>query len=252
MYTTSSTSLEYIFCKWCLDYKSSISFNYQIFDRGLLLTLNDKYEQIFYKRYNNYASCILAEQNCAKLLKIFFIKAKKFEQIRLWKSSNFYRVFYLDEMNLNNIHFEILDSIVIDNFRVTLLLRQFNTYDNNWPGHKILKYISSALHVSKIIKNILFDSTKHCLNNTHCRKIYTLKSNRNSYIQININHLVYNGWNVPHCLYGGISFYEWDPAPKMNMYIKENSETLTLCDNYTNINSEHFEREIKLYWMLGI
>ena len=46
-------------------------------------------------------------------------------------------------------------------------------------------------------------------------------------------------------MYGGVSFWESEPDHERNIYPRGFKETLTLCDNYTNINSEHFEKETK-------
>ena len=49
---------------------------------------------------------------------------------------------------------------------------------------------------------------------------------------------------VPHCLYGGISFWEWNP---IEHYYSGIRETLTLCDNYVNIENAYGKiREVKI------
>ena len=86
--------------------------------------------------------CILAAQSCVNLLNLFFIKVKKFEKIKVYKiHPSPYKLFHLDEMNLNIIRCEILDSIEIDYFYIALLLRQFHVHYSYLPNrHVHLEY----------------------------------------------------------------------------------------------------------------
>ena len=247
VYTTSITNMEYSLCKRCMNYKSFIIFDYQVLSKGVILTQNSNYEQIFYGRMSTSTVCILDAQSCVNLLNLFFIKVKKFEKIKVYKiHPSPYRLFHLDEMNLNIIRCEILDSIEIDYFYIALLLRQFHVHYRYLPNrHVHLEYNSNTIYITKEIKNISFESNIHCTLDKPCRKIYKLKSDTKSYIQVNITKLIYNGWNVPHCLYGGVSFWEKRPNEIETIFRRELKETITLCDNFSNAESKMFNQEIK-------
>ena len=109
----------------------------------------------------------------------------------------------------------------------------------------ILNTNSNTINIIKEIRNISFESNIHCTQGKPCRKIYKLKSDTKSYIQVNITKLIYSGWNVPHCLYGGVSFWEKRPKDIGNFYRGELKETITLCDNFSNVESKMFNQEIK-------
>ena len=49
----------------------------------------------------------------------------------------------------------------------------------------------------------------------------------------------------PHCLYGGVSFWEKRPNEIRNIFRRELKETITLCDNFSNAESKMFNQEIK-------
>ena len=246
IYATSSTNMEYSLCKRCMNYKSFIIFNYQVLSKGVILTHSSNYERIFYGRLSTSSVCILAERNCVNLLNIFFIKAKKFQNIKVHRSYHSpYRLFCLDEINVNIIHFEIVDPISIDYFYVALLLRQFGRGERFWPNHVFFEYINNTMYITKEIRNKFFESNDHCILGKPCRKIYKLTSDTKSYIQVNITKLTYKGWNVPHCLYGGVSFWEREHNELQHIYPLGNKETLTLCDNFTNIESKLLNQEVK-------
>ena len=192
IYTTSSTDMEYSLCKRCMNYKSVIIFEYQVLSHGVILTEHSNYEQIFYGRMSNSTVCILDAQSCVKILNLFFIKVKKFEKIKVYKSYHSqYRLFRLDEMNLSIIRFEIVDSIEIDYFCIALLLRQFGVHYSYSPNHHAsLEYNSNTIYITKEMKNISFESNIHCTLGKPCRKIYKLKSDIKSYIQVNITKLI--------------------------------------------------------------
>ena len=129
VYTISSTNMEYSLCKRCMNYKSIIVFNYQVLNKEIVITENNNYERVLYGHKGNFTTCVTVEKECAKLIAIFFIKTKKYQQIKVQKRSTRYRVFYLNEINLNLIHYEILGSITIDYFYVTLLFKQVKVQD---------------------------------------------------------------------------------------------------------------------------
>ena len=133
----------------------------------------DGIDRKWYDRVDRiYTFCILAAHSCMQFLTIFFLQAKKYQQIRVWKTMG-HRLFYLNVINLNIFNHEIL------------------------------------------------------------------KSDINSYIQVNITNLKYHGWNVFKCLYGGMSFFE---LIYFTIY-----ETLTLCDNYTNLESINYYHQKKTF-----
>ena len=112
--------------------------------------------------------------------------------------------------------------------------------DRIWPYAVYFEHITNTIQVNKRFKTISFNSSKHCIKNQPCRKIYKLQADEKSYTEIKISNLGYIGWNIAHCLYGGVSFWEHEPNKIQHRYPHGMRETLTLCDNYTNIQSESF------------
>ena len=76
-----------------MNYKSIIVFNYQVLNKEIVITENNNYERVFYGHKGNFTTRVTVEKKCAKLLVIFFIKTKKYQQIKVQKRSPRYRVF---------------------------------------------------------------------------------------------------------------------------------------------------------------
>ena len=211
VYTTSSTNMKYSLCKLCMNYKSIIIFNYQLISKGSMVTINDSYETIFYDTKVHDMTCIVFRQLCVRTLHLFFVKAEKYKGIKLMNFFPRTRLFYISDTNFNMINLEIIGTrkwVVVDYFHIALLVSSDPAEERFRPAYNFMESPSEVAHISQLSKKISFISSLFCVKNNPCRKDYKLQSRGNGYIQVNITNLLYTGWKVPHCLYGGISFWE--------------------------------------------
>ena len=247
VYRTSSTNMEFSLCKLCMNYKSIIIFNYQLISKGSMVTINDSYETIFYDTKVHDMTCIVFRQLCIRTLHLFFVKAEKYKGIKLMNFFPRTRLFYISDTNFNMINLEIIGRrkwVVVDYFHIALLVSSDPAEERFRPAYNFMESTSEVAHITQLSKRISFISSLFCVKNNPCSKTYKLQSHGNCYIQVNITNLLYTGWKVPHCLYGGISFWEWKP---IEHYYSQMGETIALCDNYVNI--EHLSgKSRKVKW----
>ena len=213
------------------------------------IIINNKYEQIFFRTlvHDICMSCIAFRQLCVRALHMFFIKTEKYKGIQLMNFFPKTRLFYISDTNFNIINREIIGMlkwVVVDYFHIALLVSSDPKEERFQPAYNFMEPPLEVVQVTQLSKNISFVSSLFCVKTKPCRKNYKLQSFSNNYIQVNIKTLLYTGWKVPHCLYDGISFWEWRP---IEHYYSGMRETLTLCDSHVNIENAHDKiRKVKI------
>ena len=69
----------------------------------------------------------------------------------------------------------------------------------------------------------------NCKDTDHCQRVLKLNT---SYVRISVMTMVFSGWKVHSCLYGGVSFHEKD-SPEVD----DIKRTYDLCDNVPNLET---------------
>ena len=83
------------------------------------------------------------------------------------------------------------------------------------------KETMATLHLSK------------CKDTDKCQRVLKLNS---SYVRISVVGMVFSGWKVHSCLYGGVSLYE-KQSTEIDDIKRNYTEIYDLCDNVTNLET---------------
>ena len=73
----------------------------------------------------------------------------------------------------------------------------------------------------------------NCKYTDNCQRVLKLNS---SYVRISVMTMVFSGWKVHSCLYGGVSFHEKQSA-ETDEIKRTYTEIYDLCDNVTNFET---------------
>ncbi len=253
VFTSKTTALEYSLCRVCVGLTSRVTFIYQVIDRFVLWTTEDTYRMAAYgkAKVSMYeTSFVTASQkvalnpmhicvgfhprlrSCDRYVSNVFLKHEKFMFLRFRKMlGTKMRIFFLDYLNHEKYVFEFLEmeDYYIKSFHCTVqAIRQWD--DANFVRYQFIeaKVIQRDIH-SDIVKLNYFSDI--CSNIFHCQVVYRLQGNPSTYLQADVTRVVFTGWRMVSCMYGGVSFHEYNKSAQS--YIEVNS----ICRNSSDLRS---------------
>ncbi len=260
VFTDYKTDIDLHICHMCVNYESKVTLHYQVIDSKLMKTDLDEHMNIFYggnftlnkigsgavfsDTFDPYTiSCVLVDSNCSISVLNFYIRAEKYQHIKLsTQLQNGFRLFFLNESDHNIIHKKLNSSDSVASFfcyvQAHVTRKMTNASLHILPVQKLLNYIFLRPETNRL-KNILDCASKHMNQSSHCHKVYQMNSTRNTRVKVSIQDMVFAGWKVHSCLYGGLSFHELQGGDEGTKYV----EILSLCDNYTGTKDSFFEKE---------
>ena len=254
IYTRNTVTMEYSLCGRCANLNSAIIFAYQVIDVGTLLTKSDDFSQIMFGTMVKGSLCLL--QRCGIPRQIIYIKGFKYQTIvvtTVGKSTKLW-----DGIYTKSSEEKYQRAIRVNYFFVILTVSSKLLFVASGRAHDLVKYtgVDGQIHnisVDQSSSSISFSTFNNCSTTLRCRLSLALTNVRAAYIHLNISHMTFTGLQVPGCLFGGISFYEYEVEDqkfygflKPTHYNVTKIESLTLCNSdldsqQYNLSTNHIQ-----------
>ena len=264
IYAKKNAILVYSICKVCLNYRSSVVFYYQSMEPNFILTLEDSQNRLHYRDRGLIVNCLLVNIECKRWIYRLHIRVHKYQNILITKITKNNEYFSLNGKFMHNIFKEENYTKYITTFysrvekRKVFIYKYFNChiefYENrmntiinhyyNFEGTKSA-HLSKAIAISKgsvYIRNV----PNQCRLGKLCQEIYQFNMN-NSYLNMQIISMKFEGIKSPTCLYGGFSFYEYTWRSMAGYNTRIYKEIETVCNNYLSLRPDHLSTESKYY-----
>ncbi len=264
VYTMSQAHIEYSLCKFCVQIKSTMVVDYQVIDSETFVTKRDNFRFVINWVKAPYIESLICVAPCTESsLRIWtvYIRVQKHREITFFSNvflmdKGHFLIFpqqfllvagektYIAENNTMFMHqcksFYCCVKILVDTVEL------FQHQPLNKPRTKGLRFSYSTSKIQNVETFNAQPDIQHfyanCSDQKVCHKALKISSaNPDFFIQVNITNMIYTGWKVPTCFFGGIAVHDTHSYGTFE-------ETLSVCDNYTLMNcSECTDKKLLPY-----
>ena len=250
VYTGHVVAISYSVCTVCVHHVSRVVFMYQVLDGGFFRTVKDEFRKVYYTKATSVSSylspfasiCIKPDNDMCSGLKIhyYYLRGEKYEQINVWKKRQGPHRVFVQSFIDSEREIEDLDSF--KKFKVPTFHCIIQVYEHSVINSdaSLVDMIHFQFHPIKIRYIQLNDKeamvdvhVSNCKDTDNCQRVLKLNS---SYVRISVMTMVFSGWKVHSCLYGGVSFHEKESLEKDDIK-RTYTEIYDLCDNVTNLET---------------